>query len=217
MLSRRVFLKNGWASAGFLLLGGCRSATEKSSENAQPEAAGKAINTAKEKTVAFALPPQIPRLIFFPECKPPSNRALPYCKEKNVRPIAMEAADTSANNVENLDIKVLFSNGQNKTFKGNAVSYYRTKSNGKRAIQREGVLLKSLISFTLESLFNTLRNAKYGDSRNAARKDFLRLQEMGYLESIPIGSVYLLASEMGRRTSIRSVTFDQQQRRFIIG
>ena len=84
-------------------------------------------------------------------------------------------------------------------------------------IHREGVLLKNVVSFALDSLFRSLRNARFGDSLSVTRKDFSRLQQKDYLESVSIGALFRLASELSLRTSVRSVVFDWQQRKFILG
>lgn len=163
--------------------------------------------------LALPLSAPIPRLLFFPECKPSLRSLESYCSEKNLRLIAI-AVDKATG--EKQGIRVFFSNGKDRSFTGTAKSYYQNRPGNRPVLQREGVLLKLLASFILDSLFGSLRSSRFGISRNAVRQDFFRLQEQEYLESMPIEALFSLVSEMSGKTTVGSITFDAEQLRFVV-
>jgi hypothetical protein len=215
MLSRRLFLLNGLVGISPLFLAACASNSRKEADS-KPDTQIGPVNSTNKHQVTFGVAPLIPCLMFFEECRISSNKISSLHREKKIGVIAMEVDDMSISNQETLSVKVFFSNGQNRILKGNPRSYHRTKTDGRTIFEREGVLLKNLISSTLDAVFNSLRTSQFGGSLNATRKDFLRLQEMDNLESIAIGSIFHLVSEMRQKTNIRSVTFDHKQMRFVI-
>jgi hypothetical protein len=212
MVTRRAFFSS-LASAISFFFAAC--VTRDGREDPGPAREIEPHPPAMLTRVTFAFAPVVPRLMFFPECKLSPNRASEVCKAKQISVTAMEIEGPNLADFDGLKVKVFFSNGQNRTLKGNAGSSYRVV-NGKQMCDRGGVLIKSMVSSVVDAVFNSLRSSKFGTSRNATRLDFQRLQESGYLDSISIGAIFHLAAEVSQRTNLQGVTFSKERARFVV-
>ena len=208
MITRRRLILTGLFGLGAVTLATYRSTFLKLFQPGS-ESVSTASNVPTPEKLTLPSPVRIPRLLFFPECKPSRKSSELYCNEKNFQLIALGVTTS-----EKPGIRVFFSNGKDRSFTGSAKSYYRDGPGNRMVLQREGVLLKLLASSVLDSLFRSLRRSDV--SQNAVRQDFLRLQEQQYLESIPIEALFSLVSETSGRTSLKSITFDAQQLRFVV-
>ena len=203
MISRRRFLWGAGAGIG-LLTAGRATITD-----------GSTLAT-RSSQVRFSIGPEIPRLMFFPECKSSTGQSAPQCLIKPVRITVMQLQGETAADSGHSKVKVIFSNGQEIILQGNTISNMHTADNGRMYILRKGILLKNIVSWTLESLFKEMRYSKAKASYGKLRANFLRLQEQEFLESVTVEALLRLVLEVYRRKQIRSVLWDKRQLRFIV-
>src|SRR5688572_23576092 len=218
MPTRRQLLLGGLATLGSAALGACRPAPPQAHDAAQtaaPAAPPLVAPTQPAHRVKLAHPTPLPRLMFFPECRNSRTPAPDHCGI--LRVIALEAEEADTDSIETQSVTVLFSNGRNRSFRGNARSYLTRRGGGQLLMAREGVLLKSLIAFVLDGLSRSPQDPMLLEPWMTRRAGFERLQEQDRLEAIPVAAVFRLARQLAVTTSVQSIEFDDRRGLFVLG
>ena len=158
-----------------------------------------------ERTGAPRIPVRsdIPRLIFFPECRvsPPT---LAYCAQKPVSVVALQASPDRGH------VSVHFSNGQVRLIDARLSFADVASRPSEREQFRLGVRVKSLASWLIDSVAREVRGKSKTD------KDFLRLQEQDVLDAVTLSEVTALIEQIRSRTAINEVRWDAERAQFLV-
>jgi hypothetical protein len=193
MITRRTFLFGGVVGTGAVLV----SATRPS--------------TGYRETVS--LNAEVPHLIFFPECRPDSLERPGYCESRPVQITTIGLQTKRIPSSTEPQVIVSFSNGKSLAFRrSDSFDSLRNTNNGR--IRRDAVMLKSIVSFSLDRVATRYSRARGSCQR--MRADFLRLQEQDVLESVTIGALYQLVSGIVLRKNVCNVVWNNVESRFII-
>ena len=160
-------------------------------------------------TIDFAsIGPEVPRLIFFPECKPSAAAVGPYCSQTSVRISSMEFG-----NPGDPGVKVTFSNGREITARGSVLSHLEAPRN---TVRRDAVMLKSTVSWTLDWIFRQTQNRIAPGFYDRVKQDFLALQRLTVLEAVPIRALAALQKDIADRKNLRGIKWNKAAGSFTV-
>lgn len=186
-ISRRDFIFGLASTAVLLRIGGC-------------------AHDIKDTISLSTLTAQIPRFLFFPECHPKHSTVPSYC---NVSPVSIRKSFLDRTKKT---ITIIFSNGQKRIFLADS-SY--SSAVGTAAFH-DCIILKSLASWILDAVYNSIRSKKKYQSYLSARKDFDALQEQHVLESVSPGALHRFLSDFRKRKTINKISWDKKNAAFLI-
>ena len=148
----------------------------------------------------------IPRLLFFPECRARSGPS--HCTQGRVRVTAMRRDIGGDDHVE-----VVCDNRQTLAFPA-GTSFAALAAAHQGRARRDGVMLKSLVAWTLDSLWQNVRRTGASRDLQAA---FSELQRQRVLESVTPASLFRLFKELQTRSRpITDVHWAPEQASFVL-
>jgi hypothetical protein len=122
---------------------------------------------------------------------------------------------TLEENKEAKEIVVLFEGNRQLTFKSDTSVRRLIQTNANRS-NRGSILLKRIISYSLEAVFLSLADNRHPKKGASLREDFNKLQVEEVIEVITVGALYDLLSKLNNLPVISSVSWDTIKHRFIV-
>lgn len=157
----------------------------------------------------------VPRLIYFPECRPGAHVLPIYCSTKELCAVQLSWLPKPSELESKGLICVLFSNGRAFEFPADSSYLSLAEKHGGR-VRREALLVKNLISWTLDGFRLRMRSTTTKHTPQALRQDFERLQEEDVLGSATLGALFRLATELELQPPVTRVAWLKDQAHFLV-
>jgi len=118
-------------------------------------------------------------------------------------------------NKEAKEIVVLFERNRQLTLNPDTSVQWLIQTSANRPT-RESMLLKRIISYSLNAIFSSLADKRHPEMGASLREDFDKLQAEEVIEVVTVGAMYDLLSKLNNLPVISSVSWDSNKQQFIV-
>lgn len=134
--------------------------------------------------------------------------------EKNNNTDSVQALAIEEDKEEN-SIVVLFNRNKKLTLNPDTSVQWLIQNNANRPT-RESMLLKRIISYSLEAIFLSISDKRHPEKGASLRNEFDTLQAAEVIEEITVSAIYDLLYKLNDLKMISSVSWDSGRQRFIV-
>lgn len=118
-------------------------------------------------------------------------------------------------NKDTKEIVILFEGNRQLTLNPDTSVQWLIQTNTGRPT-RESMLLKRIISYSLDAIFSSLADKRHPEMGASLREEFEALQAEEVIEVVTVGAMYDLLSKLNNGPVISSVSWDSIKQRFIV-